>query len=558
MDQRAEDCIREQEQLASARCVFEAHWRECAERADPTQNMFQMQERPNGDKRSEKIFDDTAPAALPKFTACVISVAMPANQQYQKLTIQEEKFQNNSEITRYYESTVKVVFRHRYSVHGKFQDQVASVIRDVGCLGTGIMFIDEVVGTGIRYKAMPLYQCYIAQDAYGRVDTLHRKFQWTAHEAATKFGEDKLPTMMRAALKIEPNKKFWFLHCVKPNKNKVHGAKDWRGFDYWSCYICLDEGRFIIDEGGYRTFPYAVVRSETAPNEVYGRSRVMRVLASIKTANEMMKTILRAAQLTVQPPIMLSDDGSLQAFNMRPNALNFGAIDDQGRARVQAFNTGAKPEIGLDLLNEVRKVINDALFVTLFNILKDSPSITATQAMLEAQEKGQLLFPEVGRIQNELLGPLTERELDILAYSGQLPEMPMVLQDYYRNGGEHAVEYQSPLNQAQKAGDGVAILNTIQAITPLMQIDPKVISVFNLEKMTRVLAESNGVPSSIFYSPEEMESIKEQEASDQQTQQLLQAAPVAASAAKDFAQASALAGSAPGQVAPNLGLTGEL
>ncbi len=28
MDQRAEDCIREQEQLASARGVWELHWRE--------------------------------------------------------------------------------------------------------------------------------------------------------------------------------------------------------------------------------------------------------------------------------------------------------------------------------------------------------------------------------------------------------------------------------------------------------------------------------------------------------------------------------------------------
>lgn len=555
MDTRAEECIREQEQLASNRAIFESHWRECGERVDPTQNMFN-QTRPEGDKRNEKIFDDTAPAALPKFVACVISVAMPANQQYQKLSIQDEQFSNNTEIARYFEATTKVLFRNRYAVHGKFQDQCANIIRDVGLYGTGILFGDEMVGHGIRYKAMPLYQCYIAEDAYGRVDTLHRRFQWTAHQAASKFGESKLPPMIKECLKNDPNRKFWFLHCVKPNKFKMSGAKDYRGMEFWSCYICLDEGRFIIDEGGYRVFPYAVVRAETAPGEVYGRSRVMRVLASIKTANEMMKDILRAGQLSVRPPIMLSDDGALQAFNMRPNALNFGAIDDQGRARVQAFNTGGKPDYGMDLLDNVRRVINDALFVTLFNILKDQPSITATQAMLEAQEKGQLLFPEVGRIQNELLGALTERELDILAYSGQLPPMPQILQQYYLNGGEHRIEYQSPLNQAQRAGEGVAILNTIQAITPIMQIDSSIINRFNLDQMAKILAESNGVPSSIICSDEEVAAKKDQQASEQQMQQLLQAAPIAASSAKDFAQASALSTSAPGQMAPNLGLTG--
>ncbi len=37
MDSRAEDCIREQEQLASARGVWENHWREVAERVRPQQ-----------------------------------------------------------------------------------------------------------------------------------------------------------------------------------------------------------------------------------------------------------------------------------------------------------------------------------------------------------------------------------------------------------------------------------------------------------------------------------------------------------------------------------------
>jgi hypothetical protein len=554
MDSRAEECLREQEQLASARAVWEQHWRECAERVDPINNYFQNQTRTDGEKRNEKIFDDTAPAALPKFVACVISVAMPANQEYQKLIIQDEEFTDNAEVERFYEKTIKVLFRHRYSAKSKFQDQVASVIKDVGLYGTGIMFVDDMVGGGIRYKSLALHQCYISEDAYGMVDTLHRKFQWTAHQAATKFGEDKLPENMRACLKTDPNKKFWFLHCVKPNKFKVAQARDYRGMDYWSCYISVDEGRKIIDEGGFRVFPFAVVRAETSSSEVYGRSRVMRVLPSIKTANEMMKTILRAGQLVVQPPIMLSDDGSLQAFNLRPNALNFGAIDDQGRDRVKAFNTGGKPDFGEELLMNTRKVIDDALFVTLFNILKDGPSITATQAMLEAQEKGQLLFPEVGRIQNELLSALTDRELDILAHSNQLPEMPQILKDYYYNGGEHHIEYNSPLNQAQAAGQGVAILNTIQAIAPLAQIDASVLHRFDLDAMASMLAKSNGLPASLIKSDEEVDAKKQEDASQQQMQQLLAAAPVAASSAKDFAQASALSASAPSQQLPNLGL----
>jgi hypothetical protein len=49
-----------------------------------------------------------------------------------------------------------------------------------------------------------------------------------------------------------------------------------------------------------------------------------------------------------------------------------------------------------------------------------------------------------------------------------------------------------------------------------------------------------------------MDAMKEQKAQDAQAQQLLAAAPVAAGAVKDLAQAQSLAGSSPGQQAPEL------
>lgn len=63
--------------MQSRRGIWEGHWREVAERVRPTQNLFQQQ-RPDGDKRNERIFDATAPLALPKFAAAVISFTMPA------------------------------------------------------------------------------------------------------------------------------------------------------------------------------------------------------------------------------------------------------------------------------------------------------------------------------------------------------------------------------------------------------------------------------------------------------------------------------------------------
>lgn len=560
MDSRVEESIREQEQLASNRGVWEGHWREVAERVRPVQNFFQMAQRADGDKRQEKIFDATAPLALPKFAAAVISMAFPATQTYHKLAIKDEELSANTEVKRWLDKMNTILFRIRYSPRSGFQAQSGEVVLDVGAFGTGILFTDDVLGEGVRYKAMPLAQSYIAEDAHGRVNTLHRKWQWTVRQAAGAFGIENLPPAIQRAFDKEPNRKFEFLHCVKPNPEKMRGARDARGMDYLSYYVSMEE-RKLVENGGFRTFPFAVPRFETSPNEVYGRSPAMNVLPAIKSLNEMKKTILRAAHLQVSPPIMLSDDGSLQAFNLRPNALNYGAVDNNGRPMAIPFNTGGNVNIGKDLMDEERAQINDAFFVTLFRILVEEPQITATEAMLRAQEKGQLLAPTMGRIQSDLLGPLIERELDILmtadAGTGTIiPEMPDVLKRHFANGGEYDIEYQSPLNLAQQAGAGAAILNTLGSISPLAQIDPSVMLRYDLDKASEFLGRVNGVPEDIIRSDEEVADLKDQMAGAAEAKQLLEAAPVAAGAAKDMAQASALAASAPNQVAPDLGLGG--
>lgn len=546
MDTRAEECLRQHDQMQSRRGVWEYHWREVAERVRPTQNLFQTIQRPEGDKRNDKIFDDTAPLALPKFAAAVISMAFPATQMYHKLTTSIPELNKVTAVRLYLEQVNEILFKVRYAPRANFQAQSGETVLDVGAFGTGILFVDDVLGLGIRYKSFPLAETYIAENAHGQIDTLHRKFEFTAHQAATMFGLEALPEAIQRAAEKDPLQKFWFLHCVYPNKDADKKRRDYRGMPYSSCYISITE-RKIISEGGFRAFPFAVPRFETAPREVYGRSPAMKVLPTIKMLNEASKSIIRAAQKVVSPPIMLTDDASLQAFNVRPDALNYGYVDANGRPMAIPFQSNARVDIGMDLMDKWRESVNDAFFVTLFRILVEEPQITATEAMLRAQEKGQLLAPTMGRMQSELLGPIVERELDILAMSGALPPMP---QELIEAGGEVKLEYQSPLNLAQRASQGVGIMQTIQGIAPLAQIDPKIMRVFKPEEIARQLAEINGMPFSTLNSPEELEALAAQEDQAAQAQQLLAAAPVAASAAKDFAQAQAMAAASPNSTAP--------
>lgn len=554
MDSNADHYLRLQEQMEAIRGVWEGHWRETAERVRPTQNLFQQRIRPDGDKRNERVFDDTAPLALSKYAAAVISMSFPSTQMYHGLTPMDAKLKDNDAVKRYAEAVNDLLFHVRYKPQANFQSQSTEVVLDTGAFGTGIMFVDDVLGLGLRYKAFPLAETYLQEDGHGTVDTLHRKFQITAHQAVTMFGHGALPEAINSAYSLNPLTKFWFLHAVGPNPERKPGRLDYSGMAFRSCYVAVEQ-RHTVAEGGFRVFPFCTPRFETAPREVYGRGPAMKVLPTIKTLNEMKKTLLRAAQKAVSPPIMLTDDASLSAFNVRENALNRGYLDSEGRPRAVPFNNQAKIEIGVDMMQMEREAINDAFFVTLFRILEDEPQITATEAMLRAQEKGQLLAPTMGRIQAELLGPCVARELDILWYSGTIERvcgpMPRALMEA---GGIGALklEYSSPLNQAQRAGVGVAIMNTINAMGPLAQIDPTVAKLPDCHAMMRELADINGTPARLFHTEDEVTAMAEEEAQQAEAQQLLAAAPVAAQTAKDFAQAGALAAAAPNQVAPQI------
>lgn len=547
MDSRVDDIIRRQEKMATDRAVFDSHWREIAERILPRADHFRVNRQP-GDKHTEKIFDATANLALERFAAAMESMLTPRTQRWHKLKTGVDELDQDPGVMAYLDEVTKILFSVRYSPKANFASQANECYMSLGAFGTGGMFIDDLVGRGIRYRSIPLSEMYVAENHQGMIDTVHRRFSLTVRQAAQLWGREKLSEKMKNALEKHPEQMFEFIHAVSPREDVDYGKKNYKGMPIASCYVSID-GRNLMSEGGYKSMPYAVGRYVTGPKEVYGRSPAMTVLADIKMLNEMSKTVIRAAHKLVDPPLLLQEDGALAAFDLRPGALNYGGVNEQGQQLVHALQTNARVDIGLDMMEQRRKTINDAFLVTLFQILVDAPQMTATEAMLRAQEKGALLAPTMGRQQSEFLGPLIEREIDILARAGVLPPMPDVIREA---GGLVDIEYVSPLNRAQRSEEGVAILRTLESLAPLAQIDPRVMMVFDPEKTARELADINGVPAKVMRTPDQIKAMEDQQAQAAQAAQLLEAAPVASGVVKDLAQAQSLAGSAPSQAAPGI------
>lgn len=537
MDSRADLLVKRQAELEGQRGTWDAQCQEIAERIWPARANFTRRNITSGEKRTEKMFDPTGAVALTRFAAADESMIAPRTSRWHTLRVDDEELGKLQPVREYLDAVTALLFRVRYSARANFAGQLHEALMSVGAFGPGGMMVDDNIGIGIRYKSLDMARTWFAEDHNGVVDTVHRSLEYTGRQAVQKFGEKRLPKQILQAAEKGSEQLFEFLHCIQPNAERQPLMRNQRGMEYSSYYVCR-ETRDIVGEGGYRTFPCAITRYITVPGDVQGSSPAQLALPEIKMLNEVRKTDLKARHRALMPPLLLQEDGALQAFDLRPDALNFGGVDERGQPLVHALQYQGRLEVGTDTLEQSRRMINDAFLVTLFQVLVDRPNITATEALLRAQEKGALLGPTMGRQQGELLGVIVARELDILAHAGQLPPMPPEL---IEAGGLVEIEYTSPLNRAQRAEDGIAIMRTAESVATIAQFEPQVVKTYDWIKAARELGDINGMPEKLKRSDDEIADMHEAEDQLAAMQQLTEAAPLAAGAAKSFAQAQALA-----------------
>jgi hypothetical protein len=264
----------------------------------------------------------------------------------------------------------------------------------------------------------------------------------------------------------------------------------------------------------------------------------MAALGEIKMVNAIRKSDLRARHMAIDPPILTSDERAVRRPLIKPGAINHGALDENGNPRIKPYNNLSRIDVSNDAIEQSHQIINDIFLVTLFQILVDSPQMTATEVLQRAQEKGALLSPTAGRQQSEALGPMILREIDILAYSGELPPMPDILREA---GGEFEIEYTAPLNVMQKAGEAASTQAVLNDALPLAQIQPDILDNFDFDEYVRIMREARGAPAKLFRSEEEKQQLREAKAQQQQIANVVQAAPSVAGSIKDIAQANSYA-----------------
>ena len=171
---------------------------------------------------------------------------------------------------------------------------------------------------------------------------------------------------------------------------------------------------------------------------------------------------------------------------------------------------------------------------SLFQILVETPQMTATEVLERAREKGALLSPTMGRFQSEGIGPMIQREFDILAHANLMPPPPGELLEAK---AEYKIEYDAPLNRAMRAEEAAGGLRAFQFATEMASAmqDPSLLDTFNADVMLPEVADIYGAPFRWIATAEEVAAKRQARQDQQDAASMTQALPGAAAMVKALA-----------------------
>lgn len=477
-------------QRESNRSNFESVWQQISEFVLPNRGDFVVK-RAAGARSDYRVFDTTAIQANEMLAAALHSGLTNPSSKWFDMRPRKPELQLNDNVRRWLDEVLRIMFAVFDSSIGNFYQQNHELLLDLVAYGTAIMFVDEEPGVGIRFNTRHLSEIFIAENSKNVIDTVYRKFKFTARQAAQEWGEDKLSTSIRQSITSKPDEEFEFVHIVMPRKDAERIQREsTRGIaknrKFISFYVCIKDAA-IIDTTGYYEMPYIVVRWEKLIGESYGRSPAWNSLSDIRMINVMSETIIRAAQKQVDPPLLVADDGVIMPMRTHPSGVNVGGISTDGKPLVQPLQSGGNLSVGLEMMEQRRDAIRQAYFVDQF-IPKQGTPVTATEAVQNQENRLRLTGPQVGRLTAEYLARLIDRLFAMLQRSGAFPDAPDEL-----HGQDLDIVYVSPLAKTQRVQELQALSRAVDSCAPLIQYNPGMLDNFDGDWLMRNAAEIAGV-----------------------------------------------------------------
>lgn len=517
--------------LWTERSSWITHWREISEHQQPRAGRFVVTDRNRGDKRANKILDNTAVFGARTLAAGLMSgITSPARPWF-RLEIRDKDLMESAAVKTWLHDTTELL-RAIFASSNTYR-ALHTIYEELGLFGTAASVVLPDFDNVIHHHPLTVGEYALATNHKGEVDTLCREFQMTVAQMVEKFGKENCSRTVQD-LFAKGSYDTWVdvVHMIEPRRERDINKRDAKNMRFASIYLEPGHdsaGDKYLSESGFKRFPVLAPRWVVTGNDVYGTSPGMECLGDVKQLQHQQLRKGQAIDYQVNPPLQVPTRYKEATKARLPGGVFYVDSAGQGAGVRSAFEVNLNLQhLGLDIA-DVRERIRSAYYADLFLMMQgDTRSgITATEVAERHEEKLLMLGPVLERLHNELLSPLIDVTFDLAEEAGILPAAPPELE-----GMDLNVEFISVLAQAQRAVATQGMDRLLGTVGGLAQMKPDVLDKINFDQVVDDLASAYGVNPKIVLPDDQVAALRDQRAQAMQMQQVATSMPAMVQGAK--------------------------
>lgn len=519
---RAKTLVECYQRLKSERSNWETYWQSLHDYFYIEADNINVTYYPGTELNVDSLYDSTTLESADVLASGFMNYLTPPTSKWYSLTPKNPKLRANKSVHTFLEDVADEV---NYTLNrSNFYNQMFSNYKGSGIYGTSIMYEEEDLEEYARFSSLPVKGVCIVEDAKGRVIEYYVEFEYTALQAASRWGRDKLSRTMQEELDNNSGtyKKWQFLLYIAKRHVFEIDKSDKKNMPVEALWIDEKE-KTVIEEGGYNEFPIFCHRFDKRPFIQWGFSPAMKALPFARMLNAIAKTNLRMMMKHTDPPIAIPDNAFLMPFNMNPRGYNIynKTVMNNGANDIFAFGNYGNPKVGMEAVEyytmKVKGIMHNDVFLAFDNITKQ---MNNPEVMERINEKMSMLAPAVGRYISEMINPVIIRTIGILARRGKLPQPP----DEFLMSPEYEIDCISQLAQAQRRSEYNSLVSGLTLVSQMAQFSPEVLDKVDPDKVVDEAWAITGAPDRVLRDDVEVQQLRDIRGKAAQAQQMLQMA----------------------------------
>ena len=490
-DPIAKEYLKRYERAKSKRTNFVDVFEECYEYALPQRESFYYEV--SGQRRDDKIFDETAVVGVQEFASRLQSGLVPNFARWADLTAgsetpKEQRDTVNNDLEEVTEYVFEILQNSNFAqeVHESFMDLA---------VGTGVLVCEEGDAINpIRFSAIPLPHVILDTGPDDRIDHVFRERKHIRYDQLPLlYPKGTFNAELQSLISNQSDQTTTILEIVCKN----YKVQNRESFLHYA--ICLTTKSVIMQRemSGVGSNPFICFRWSKCAGEVYGRGPLFNALSAIKTTNLTVEMILENAQMAISGIYQMEDDGVINpdTINLVPGTIIPKAM---GSAGLQPIQAAGSFDVAQLVLGDMRNNIKRALYNDMLGDPNRTPA-SATEIAERMADLSRRIGSAFGRLQVELVQPVLQRVVYILKKQGRI-EIPTI------NGREVKIKSVSPLAQAQANQDITSVSRFLELANGAF--GPEAINILiNTEETAAYLAKKFGIPDNLVRDRQEREQI---------------------------------------------------